>query len=74
MHIQFLVGFYTSRPDLKGLVRRESARLRAATFDLTLARYADVKPASLDFVNETGELDVAVKAVSIVQHHDGVSL
>eukprot|EP00038_Savillea_parva_P019125 m.26584 g.26584 ORF g.26584 m.26584 type:complete len:1203 (-) comp4326_c0_seq1:85-3693(-) len=73
---QFLVGFYSSRPDLKGMVRRESARLRAATIDLALAVHADPNPPSptvLDWTAASTQLDVAVCAVSVVQHHDGIT-
>lgn len=68
-----MVGFYSSRPDLKGFVRRESTRVRTVAADLALALFIDPRKANLSLSSEMAAIDVAVRAVSVIQHHDGIT-
>eukprot|EP01043_Picozoa_sp_COSAG02_P046663 COSAG02_NODE_4386_length_5421_cov_4.810973_6_plen_904_part_00 len=71
---QFLVGFYSSRPDFKGFVRLASTQLRAANFALTNAVFLTEKPAAaIDSSKEVEALDVQTKALGVSQHHDAIT-
>ena len=69
---QFLVGFYSSRPDLKGFVRAASAQLQAANAALTnlvLLRNGT----GVDAATETAALDIQASALGVAQHHDAIT-
>ena len=71
---QFLVGFYSSRPDFKGFVRIASTQLRAATAALTNAVFLrENAVASIDAAKETEALDVQTKILGVSQHHDAIT-
>ena len=71
---QFLVGFYSSRPDFKGFVRMASTQLRAANVALTNALFLSETPAAgVDLATETAALDVQTKALGVSQHHDAIT-
>lgn len=68
---QFLVGFYSSRPDYKGLIRATSAQLRAATNVLTSA--VAMGCTQLNVTAEVDALQVLAGELSIAQHHDAIT-
>jgi lysosomal alpha-mannosidase len=71
---QFLVGFYSSRPDFKGFVRMASTQLRAANVALTNAVLLGESTAgAIDIAQETSALDVQTKALGVSQHHDAIT-
>ena len=71
---QFLVGFYSSRPDFKGFVRAASSQLRAANAALTNAVFLGEKPVvAIDVAKEVDALDVQAKALGVSQHHDAIT-
>ena len=79
---QFLVGFYSSRPDYKGFIRLASTQLRAANAALTNARLAAAAAAAaagagggphVDVSREIAALDIQESALSIAQHHDAIT-
>lgn len=71
---QFLVGFYSSRPDFKGFIRMASTQLRAANVALTNAvLLSESKPGTGDIAKEISALDVQTKALGVSQHHDAIT-
>jgi lysosomal alpha-mannosidase len=72
---QFLVGFYSSRPDMKGLIRQCSAQLRAA--HAALANALLLGPpgakAKLKAKAEVQALGVQSQALGVLQHHDAIT-
>lgn len=71
---QFLVGFYSSRPDMKGFVRMASSQLQAANAALTNAVFLRNEPVpALDSTQECKALDVQAKALGVLQHHDAIT-
>ena len=69
---QFLVGFYSSRPDYKGMVRRMSSQLRAGQIALTNAVVLH-QNTSVDTDIEIAALDTQTKFLSVSQHHDAIT-
>ena len=70
---QFLVGFYSSRPDMKGFVRMASAQLRAANIALANAVLFSANTTKVDTSKEFDALDVQAKALGVLQHHDAIT-
>eukprot|EP00937_MAST-01D_sp_MAST-1D-sp2_P005627 g5627.t1 len=81
---QFLVGFYSSRPDYKGMIRALSAQLRAANAALAMARVrlrlparpaaaSHDRAANLSIAAELAQLDVQGRALGVAQHHDAIT-
>lgn len=79
---QFLVGFYSSRPDYKGFIRQASSQLRAANVALTNLAGAGATAAGrngtagrslVDPAAEVAALDLQASALGIAQHHDAIT-
>ena len=69
---QFLVGFYSSRPDYKGFIRKASSQLRAANVALTNA-VSLLGVRGINVSAEVAALDVQAKALGVAQHHDAIT-
>lgn len=61
-------GFYTSRPQLKGLVRKSEAHLR-----LTDLLYSSLSIAKNRLLTASNAVDQLREALAIAQHHDAVT-
>jgi len=71
---QFLVGFYSSRPDYKGMIRSTSTQLRAASAALANAVFLSNEiPANIDPIKETAALQIQASTLSVAQHHDAIT-
>ena len=68
---QYLVGFYSSRPDLKGFVRLASVQLRSAQNQLAAAVIGGANVSGLADLKT--RLDTQIRALSVVQHHDAIT-
>ena len=69
---QFLVGFYSSRPDYKGFIRLASSQLRAANSVLNSAQLF-AGSAGIDVTNEVQELGIQEAILGVSQHHDAIT-
>eukprot|EP00118_Oscarella_pearsei_P004513 m.19488 g.19488 ORF g.19488 m.19488 type:complete len:1215 (+) comp27848_c0_seq1:22-3666(+) len=66
---QYWTGYYTSRPQLKGAVRRNSAFLQVAETIYSLASQV----LQFDKITAFERIEELRKAVAVVQHHDAVT-